>query len=78
MGIKDFESNFRAIKQSLAIEPTRKYDLLKTQLETLSLLYFDGSEEVTKQEETEARFLCQQIKLYLNNFFSLTESQKIS
>lgn len=78
MGIKDFESNFKAIKQSLVIEPIRKYNLLTTQLETLSLLYFDGSEEVTKQEESEARLLYQQIKLYLNSFFSLKESQKIS
>ncbi|KAF3298639.1 hypothetical protein FPV21_09120 [Carnobacterium sp. PL12RED10] len=48
MGIKDFESNFKAIKQSLAIDPNRKFKLLNTQMETLALLYFDGSEEVTK------------------------------
>lgn len=69
MGITDFESNFKAIKQSLAIDPDRKFKLLTTQLETLSLLYFDESEEVTKHEKNEAKYLYQQIKIYLANFF---------
>ncbi|MGX7395654.1 hypothetical protein [Carnobacterium mobile] len=72
MGIKDFESNFKAIKQSLAIDQNRKFELLTTQMETLALLYFDGSEEVTKQEEHQAKILYKNIQLYLKISFSLT------
>ena len=58
MDIKDFKSNFEAIKKSLAILPQQKSKLLSAQSQTLKILFFDSSEEVDeiKKEEAAASF----------------------
>ena len=70
MDIKDFKSNFEAIKKSLAILPQQKSKLLSAQSQTLKILFFDSSEEVDEIKKEEACSLYLDMQFYLDSLLN--------